>query len=216
VEHAVLESPQTHQVETESGPKPHSIATKRATREAYVAGEGAAHVLAERFNVPTDTVREWITDGNWRALRAERDEQERLALIAPIAPPVTVIPPLPPQPANAMLDEVNEQLARVDDMLRDSRDWKAVEALTRAKSRLFETWCVLTGHPRPGTRRVRSGRQSAPVAEPVGPAPALSPATPSTTPRPQVDATAHRQTPVSDTAPPALACDLLPGDGAGI
>jgi transposase-like protein len=169
---------------------PWSPKLKRAARDAYVQGEGSATVLAQRFGVPQETVAQWITDNGWVAMRTEYDRKQRDALLA--VPGARVEAPSLVVPIDPMLARIVAQLESVDAQLDEARDdWKAFEALTRAKARLLEGWALLTGHPRPGTRRVRSGRQPAPSAEPVGPAPSAL----------------QCQTPPSDTTP---------GDGAGI
>jgi len=151
---------------TESSPWPPKV--KRAVRDAYVQGEGRVKELSLRFGVPLQTVTEWITDDGWVALRTEYDRKQRDALLA--SPGARVEAPSLVVPIDPMLARIVAQLESVDAQLDEARDdWKAFEALTRAKTRLLDSWALLTGHPRPGVRRVGRERRGATAgAVPVG------------------------------------------------
>ena len=190
---------------------PHSQEIKRAIRQDYIEGKGSSRILAKRYDVPKDTIREWITAGNWPALRRKRDEVELAALVS--AQPAPVASPSLPIATDPMLARVMEQLESVDRQLANADDdWKAFEALSRAKERLMGVWCTLTGHPRPGIRKVRSGRPQAPIAEPMLAQPMLA----QTLPRQASNPVSRQASPVPYQPAPSPACDLLPGDGAGI
>ena len=173
VEESILSQPKARLPFTQH----HQLEVKKAVRRDYVEGKGSVKAIAERHSLAVDTVRTWLKAGHWTDLRREKEQADIAALIAPHGPIAQPAPitPIPEQSAVAMLATVNQQIAQVDDMIAEARDWRAIEALSRVKDRLISQWALLTGHPSPGTRKVRSGRPPAPIASSV---PVQSPSSP--------------------------------------
>jgi hypothetical protein len=73
------------------------------------------------------------------------------------------------QPLNAKVVRIESQLARLDEMLDESADYKEINALTQAKERLLNAWALLTGFPRPGVRRQSKTRSTPQDITPLGP-----------------------------------------------
>lgn len=141
----------------------HAPAVHRKLRNAYIAGEGSIRQLAELHGIPEDTVRNWCRREKWGGLRSKfdtRDNERLVSLAAPVPQRVIEAPAMAKTPAEAKLDAVEAQLKKVDRLMAESEDYKELEALSRAKERFLNQWCILTGFPRPGVRRQTKQKSS--------------------------------------------------------
>lgn len=70
-------------------------------------------------------------------------------------------------PIEAKIAQTEQQLARIDELLNEEQDWKAIDALTKAKDRLRSDWALLTGFERPGIRKASRQRRTAQDIQPL-------------------------------------------------
>jgi transposase-like protein len=156
-------------------------AIKRAVRLAYIQGEGSLSSCCLRHNISFQTARNWYELEGWKDLRASFDLKAKIATEESVKP-AGLESPTNPQPApsqNTKLDAVEKQLKKIDEEL-DKADVGDLPALWKAKSMALDAWALLTGFPRPGTRKAaRNGRAWTPQ-EPI------SQPEPQSTPQPVV------------------------------
>lgn len=151
-----------------------TLETRRKCRLDFVQGRGSYAVLARKYGVQFDTVKAWAKRENWMEMRTafETGEIERLRVL-PVAPP---LPPPILTPQQGRIQRVEKELERLETAMDKAHaddgtcNAQTLRDLSAAHSRLFEVWCVLTGTPRPGVRRMGKSRSSAaPLAAPVEP-----------------------------------------------
>lgn len=74
------------------------------------------------------------------------------------------------QPLSDKTGRVEKQLAKLDRLIDAANEAKELNALIQAKERLLNAWALLTGFPRPGTRKAPRTRSNGLAVDP-SPAP---------------------------------------------
>lgn len=125
-----------------------------------------------RFGVPF--TKENAVEMSRRGVEARRRERERLIAAEKALKAVPV-----PTAITERIAMVERQIDHIDACMMDETDWKALDALTRAKARLVETWSLLSGHPRPPVAKLpRQPLRNTPQPIAASPQPAPTSAQP--------------------------------------
>ncbi len=108
------------------GSKMHPLALRSKARNDYMLGTGSLQEIAEHYGVKVRTVREWAYKEKWGESRK------------------TMI--------QARAERINQDLDRIQDLIRASPDGKQVQAFSTAYEKLHSVMAWITGMPRPGVR----------------------------------------------------------------
>jgi transposase-like protein len=139
---------------------------KIKARAAYVQGKGSARVVAGLFGLNAETVQDWITDEGWVDMRADYDKRQLEKLLAPPTPAPAI--PQEQSSGNRQVDRLSGQMRAIEEQMEGMTNADSLAKLAMAHSKLFDAWCVLTGTPRPGVRKVaKPGRSLAPIVAPT-------------------------------------------------
>ena len=152
------------------GPKPRpTLQQRRQVRAAYVKGEGSVRACAERYGVNVSTAQDWSEAEDWTSLRRTfetRAADDLRRATEPATPAEPVIQPPAATTQAGKLASVETQLQVIDRLLAECDNPDAMRKLWDAKRCALDAWALLTGFPKPGTRRQsRSGRGS--ISPPV-------------------------------------------------
>jgi transposase-like protein len=160
----------------------YSLDTKLRARNEFICGKGSLREISKRHGIKFMTIRSWSSDEKWLLKRtkfvaAAKARFDAAAELPAIAPPIVT----PTQSAASELDAQRIMIARA---IREAKSGRELRDLAMAQKLVLDSWSLVTGHPRPGTRR-QSKRGSA--AGPPAPFEPLEPETPSETPACGVD-----------------------------
>lgn len=163
------------QTPTKPSSKQHTIETWIGAKRDYVQGKGHLPEIASRYGIALGTLKERCCKEKWRTLRAQYFERATEAILPPV--PVPQRPALHPDnsPVSGEVATLKEQIGRIDGIIANCTCVADLDKLASAKSKLLEQWRVLSGIPKPGSRRPGRERESRQPVFPE-PIPAVPPA----------------------------------------
>ncbi len=165
-----MQCPSTAEPEPSWKPSP---AQRLKTKTDYIKGVGSVRECALKHGVKPDTAYNWSVNENWLALRTAymKRANDRLLAQTEIAGEETYEerPKLPPASTQAgKLAVVEEQLQAIDKLFSAATDPKDLVAIMKSKDLALNQWALLTGFPKPGTRRVpRQSSRHVQTSDPI-------------------------------------------------
>ena len=141
------------QTPTKPSPKQHTIETWIGAKRHYVQGKAHLPEIASKYGIALGTLKERCCKEKWRTLRAQYVERATEAILPPVPVPQRLVPLPDNSPVSAEVATLKEQIERIDGMIAHSACVADLDKLASAKSKLLEQWRVLSGIPKPGSRR---------------------------------------------------------------
>lgn len=151
--------------------KPYSGLERLQAKTLYIRGAGSLRVLSEKTGISIEALKDWSQAEGWTDLREEYERRQIAKLLGPdpTTPPVVQTPENQAPPVNQS-ERLSAQMREIEEQMRGMTNADSLSKLAMAHSKLFDAWCVLTGTPRPGVRKVgKLGRLVSPVTQPTEP-----------------------------------------------
>jgi hypothetical protein len=133
--------------------KQHTIEKWIGAKRHYVQGKAHLPEVASKYGIALGTLKERCCKEKWRTLRAQYVERATEAILPPVPAPQQPAPQPDNSPVSGEVATLKEQIKRIDRMIADCACVADLDKLASAKSKLLEQWRVLSGIPRPGSRR---------------------------------------------------------------
>lgn len=140
------------------------LAVKLQARNDYIAGKGSAEVLAKKHGIKLTTFVQWCKEDKWTAKRAKYMAVAKAKFDAQMETPQTPI--IPTTDTNSAASELDTQRIMIARAIREAKSGRELRDLAMAQKLVLDSWSLVTGHPRPGTRR-QSKRGSSAAAAPA-------------------------------------------------
>jgi len=119
----------------------------------YVQGKAHLPEIANKYGIALGTLKERCCKEKWRTLRAQYVERATEAILPPVPAPQPPAPQPDNSPVSGEVATLKGQIERIDGMIADCACVADLDKLASAKSKLLEQWRVLSGIPKPGSRR---------------------------------------------------------------
>ena len=154
------------QTPTKPSLKQPTIETWVGAKRHYVQGKAHLPEIASKHAIALGTLKERCRKEKWRTLRARYVERATETILPPVAVPQCSAPQPDNAPVSGEAATLKVPIERIDGMIADCTCLADLDKLASAKSELLEQWRVLSGIPKPGSRR--PGREPVPRRSPGG------------------------------------------------
>lgn len=156
-------SPLASQLSTNTPPpKYYPLATKLKCRNDFISGKGKLPELASKYGINLMTMQSWSCADKWTRRRKQYMQRAAARFEAQGETPNDDAPlPANPNDTNGRIREVEGQIQQIATAMREAKSGRELRDLAMAQKLVLDSWSLLTGHPRPGTRRqARKGGSS--------------------------------------------------------
>lgn len=130
------------------------LALRLELRNLYVKGRGSLPELCRRFSIVYHTASAWSTNEKWGRMRKAwlKKQNDKFDLMADEPADSGVLP----NTGNFVNDQratVEIRIKETNEAMARARAPRELRELAVSLKLLWDTWSLITGHPRPGTRR---------------------------------------------------------------